>query len=94
MTVTERITQIVRLRDDRSRLLAGAAAIALLAGIGGVLIGRTTESGDDVTPQFAVVGDGYEAMVPLQRGTWMFKVTAHAMDGTLFEQRIDLQVKG
>jgi len=42
MTVAERITEIVRLRDDRSRLLAGAAAIALLAGLGGLLVGRTT----------------------------------------------------
>ena len=29
---------------DRNRLLAGAAAIALLAGVGGVLIGRSTEA--------------------------------------------------
>lgn len=49
MTVTERITEIVRLRDDRSRLLAGAAAVALLAGLGGVLIGRTTVP-DSVAP--------------------------------------------
>lgn len=40
MTVLERATQIIRLRDNRSRLLAGGAALALLAGLGGVLIGR------------------------------------------------------
>lgn len=41
MTIKDRATQIVRLRDDRSKLLAGAAALALLAGVGGVLIGRS-----------------------------------------------------
>lgn len=41
MTVTQRLTEIVRLRDDRFRLLAGGVAVALLAGLGGVLIGRT-----------------------------------------------------
>lgn len=59
-----------------------------------VLIGRTTEARDDVTPQFTFLGDAYEAEVPLNRGYWMFKITAHAMDGTLFEKRVDLQVKG
>lgn len=58
-----------------------------------VLIGRTTEASDDVAPDFAFLGDTYEAEVPLGRGYWMFKVTAHAMDGTLFEQRVDLAVK-
>jgi len=41
MTVTERATEIIRLRDNRSRLLAGGAAVALLAGVSGVLIGRS-----------------------------------------------------
>jgi len=42
MTIRERATQIIRLRDNRSRLLAGAVALALLAAVGGVLIGRST----------------------------------------------------
>lgn len=41
MTFTERATEIIRLRDNRSRLLAGGAAVALIAGLGGVLIGRS-----------------------------------------------------
>lgn len=59
-----------------------------------VLIGRTTEAKDDVTPPFTFLGDAYEAEVPLANGYWMVKVTAHAMDGTLFEKRIDILVKG
>ena len=59
-----------------------------------VLIGRTTESKDDVQPEFAPDGAVYAADVPLARGKWMIKVTARAEDGTLFEQRSELYVKG
>lgn len=41
MSIIDRTTQIIRLRDDRSKLLAGGAALALLATLGGVLIGRS-----------------------------------------------------
>ena len=58
-----------------------------------VLIGRTTEAKDDTTPSFVFVDNVYQAEVPLNRGYWMFKIKAHAQDGTLFEKRIDLQVK-
>jgi nitrogen fixation protein FixH len=59
-----------------------------------VLIGRTTEAREDVTPDFAYAGDAYEARVALHPGYWMFKVTARALDGTLYEKRVDLLVKG
>lgn len=59
-----------------------------------VLVGRTTAAKDDVWPAFAAVGTGYEATVSLARGKWMVKVTARSMDGTLFEQRSELHVKG
>lgn len=59
-----------------------------------VLIGRTTEAGDDVQPDFMLNGTVYAADVPLTRGKWMIKVTATAEDGTLFEQRSDFYVKG
>ena len=39
--------KIIRL-NDKNRLLAGIAATALLAGLGGILIGRTM--GNDVQP--------------------------------------------
>jgi len=59
-----------------------------------VLVGRTTEAADDVWPAFAPLGDTYAADVALGRGKWMVKVTAKAEDGTLFEQRSVLLVKG
>jgi nitrogen fixation protein FixH len=59
-----------------------------------VLVGRTTEAASDVWPVFAAVGTGYEAEVPLARGNWMIRVTARAADGTVFEQRSELNVRG
>lgn len=59
-----------------------------------VLVGRTTEAKDDVWPVFALLGDAYAADVALGRGKWMVKVTAKAEDGTMFEQRSELFVKG
>lgn len=59
-----------------------------------VLVGRTTEAKDDVWPVFAPIGDAYAADVALARGKWMVKVTARAKDGTMFEQRSVLLVKG
>jgi len=59
-----------------------------------VLIGRTTEAKDDVTPAFTYVGGVYEAEVPLGQGRWMIRVRANAADGTLFEQRRTLSIAG
>jgi nitrogen fixation protein FixH len=59
-----------------------------------VLIGRTTEATEDKWPEFAPIGVGYAADVPLARGKWMVKVTARSLEGTLFEQRSELFVQG
>ena len=59
-----------------------------------VLVGRTTEAADDAWPAFARQGDLYAADVSLGKGKWMLKVTARSVDGTLFEQRSELYVKG
>jgi nitrogen fixation protein FixH len=59
-----------------------------------VLVGRTTEASDDVRPSFRAEGGLYAADVPLARGKWMVKVTARSLDGTLFEQRSELFVRG
>ena len=57
-----------------------------------VLVGRTTESKDDVTPVFTRVAGLWEADVTLARGKWMLKVQAVAPDGTMFRQRLELFV--
>jgi nitrogen fixation protein FixH len=59
-----------------------------------VLVGRTTEATDDTFPAFLRDGTVYAADVPLHQGKWMVKVTAKSADGTLFEQRSELFVKG
>lgn len=59
-----------------------------------VLVGRTTAAADDQTPGFARVAGIYVAKADLAKGKWMLQIEAHAMDGTLFHQRIDLEVKG
>lgn len=59
-----------------------------------VLVGRTTEAKEDQTPDFARRAGVYVADLHLHPGKWMMHVEAHAPDGTLFRQRIDLYVKG
>jgi nitrogen fixation protein FixH len=58
-----------------------------------VLVGRTTERADDLTPAFVWRDGIYAASATLARGKWMMAVTAHAADGTLFHQRLDLVVE-
>ena len=59
-----------------------------------VLIGRTTSAAQDTQPTFARVAGAYVGKADLGRGKWMMHIEAHAEDGTLFRQRIDLDVKG
>lgn len=59
-----------------------------------VLVGRTTEAKDDVTPVFTWVEGSYRADVPLPPGRWMIHIRARAADGTLFQQRDEFSVKG
>ena len=59
-----------------------------------VLVGRTTETTDDTFPAFTRKDDLYIADLPLAKGKWMVKVTATSADGTLFEQRSELFVRG
>lgn len=59
-----------------------------------VLVGRPTEASDDKTPAFTNNLGVYSTPMVLRPGKWMLHVEAHASDGTLFHQRIDLVVKG
>ena len=59
-----------------------------------VLIGRTTSTAADARPRFLRAGDVYTARLDLGLGKWMVKVTARSADGTLFEQRSELFVRG
>ncbi|MDO8983356.1 FixH family protein [Cypionkella sp.] len=59
-----------------------------------VLLGRVTEAREDSTPRFVYEGGVYVAKAALHPGKWMLHVTAHSGDGVLFQQRLNLFVKG
>ena len=57
-------------------------------------IGRTTVASEDITVEFRLVLDTFEAPVVLGPGRWMILLDAHSADGTSFRQRVNLFVKG
>ena len=57
-------------------------------------IGRATHVADDVKPDFSFDGVAYTATTPLIEGHWQVRLSARAIDGTEFEQRIPLRVDG
>lgn len=59
-----------------------------------VLIGRATNVRDDIKAQPLFNGTTYDYVVPLKDGVWVILVTAKAQDGTMFEQRREVFVKG
>lgn len=59
-----------------------------------VLLGRVTEAREDSTPRFVYEGGVYVAKAALHPGKWMLHVTARSGDGVLFQQRLNLFVKG
>lgn len=59
-----------------------------------VLLGRVTEAREDSTPKFVYEGGVYVAPAALRPGKWMLHVSAQSGDGVLFQQRLNLFVKG
>ena len=59
-----------------------------------VLLGRVTEAREDSTPRFVYEGGVYVAPATLDPGKWMLHVSARSGDGVLFQQRLNLFVKG
>lgn len=58
------------------------------------VVGRTTESAQDLRPDFRWQNGDYIADAPLGPGKWMILLEAYAKDGTRFHQRLDLIVEG
>lgn len=52
-------------------------------------VGRPTHTREDVTPQFTYGNGLWSAPVALGPGVWNIHLTATAMDGTVFRQRLD-----
>ncbi len=59
-----------------------------------VLVGRPTSAASDLRPAFVRKAGVYVAKADLTKGNWMMLVEGRAEDGTVFRQRIDLNVKG
>lgn len=57
-------------------------------------LGRATHVKDDIVPEFEFDGKFYVAPVALSDGNWNIRMTARAQDGTAFQQRVVLHVKG
>lgn len=56
------------------------------------VLGRATHVKDDVEPEFRFDGRAYVAYVDIGPGNWNVRMTAKALDGTPFEQRVVLHV--
>ncbi|SFL49934.1 FixH family protein [Shimia aestuarii] len=56
------------------------------------VLGRATHVKDDVKPSFEFDGQFYVAPAELAPGNWNIRMTAKAKDGTMFQQRVVLNV--
>lgn len=56
------------------------------------ILGRATQVADDVTPAFVFDGTAYVAPMELADGNWNIRMEAKALDGTLFTQRVIVDV--
>ena len=58
-----------------------------------VLIGRNSTQNEDKYPDFVANGDVYVAEMDIRKGYWMVEINAKALDGTSFNQRLDIVVE-
>ena len=56
------------------------------------VLGRATHVKEDLQPEFVFDGRAYVAPVELGDGNWNIRMTAKALDGTEFTQRVVLRV--
>ncbi|TNF18115.1 MAG: nitrogen fixation protein FixH [Rhodobacteraceae bacterium] len=57
------------------------------------VLGRATHVKDDIAPDFRFNGRTYVAYHEIGPGNWNVRMTARALDGTPFEQRVILHVE-
>ncbi|MEX0282252.1 MAG: FixH family protein [Arenibacterium sp.] len=58
------------------------------------VLGRATHVRDDLNPSFVFDGSAYTATADLTPGNWNIRLKARASNGTEFNQRVVLHVKG
>lgn len=59
-----------------------------------VLVGRATTVEFDTYPQMHFDGTNYRAPMDLGAGNWLVKVDAVSQSGVVFQQRLDVYVRG
>ena len=57
------------------------------------IFGRATSTAADQTPAFVWTGTGYEAPVETSGGNYNLRLEARAADGTVFKQRLIVEMK-
>ncbi len=55
--------------------------------------GRATHVGEDQTPIFVFDGNAHRAPVQVRPGNWNLRLVAEAADGTIFKQRIVVDIR-
>ncbi len=59
-----------------------------------LLIGRKTNSTDDQQPALVYADGAFRAPLDLEPGYWTIRLTAMSEDGTAFQKRLSLRVRG
>ena len=59
-----------------------------------LLIGRKTNSTDDQQPEMTFADGAFRAPLDLDPGFWTIRLTAKSEDGTAFQKRMSLRVRG
>lgn len=77
---------VLSLRDAQGRPVRAATLDAV--------VGRPTHKREDFPADLSFDGQDYVAPAELGQGYWTVLVTAEAADGTAFEQRLQLSVRG
>ncbi|WP_371038182.1 FixH family protein [Rhodosalinus sp. FB01] len=82
--------------EDETLVLSGRDAEGRPVQLGQLetTVGRATHVRDDFTPEFSFDGRDYVARTSLASGVWNLRMRAQALDGTPFEQRIEIYVRG
>ncbi|MEO0379338.1 MAG: FixH family protein [Pseudomonadota bacterium] len=79
--------------DGALHLLIDDAIGPVVARITSATLGRATNVGEDISPQFFHDGTRFVADIPtLGAGNWNLRLVAVAPDGTAFRQRVIVQV--
>ena len=82
--------------------IKGGELVLLVTGVDGApvqgatvsaVLGRATVAAEDQTLAFAFDGTSWRAPVAVSRGHWELRLEAVAVDGTVFRQRLDLNVE-